>query len=269
VRIYAPDGKPLGLVPASPSKASDVVYGQGMDVDTVGRVYVADRGSNAVRVYDSSGRLALSIPVSAPTSVAALPGGEFAVASARSARLVQVYDKQGKVVREFGDPSELADRADLNRFLNIGQIVTDSAGDIYYAFSYLPEPTVRKYNQYGYAAFEISLLTTEYQPEAQAVRREIQEQDRRHSAPSFKPVVSALAVDPDTQEVWVAIGDELLFFDREGNHRKTFRTFALDGVRVEPVSIIVEPNRLLLATDPLGIYEFARPDKSSNAPTKP
>jgi len=269
VRVYASDGKPLGLIPASPSKASDVVYGQGLDVDPEGRVYVADRGGNAVRVYDPSGRLALSIPVAAPTSVAALPGGEIAVASGRSTHLVEVYDLQGKVVREFGDPSELADRAELNRFLNIGQLATDPAGNIYYAFSYLPEPTVRKYNRYGYAAFEISLITTEYQPEAQAVRREIEQQDQHHRAPSFKPVVNALGVDPDTQEIWTVLGDELLHFDREGNHRETFRTFAPDGARLEPISIIVEPNRLLLATDPLGIYEFARPDKPTSVSPKP
>jgi DNA-binding beta-propeller fold protein YncE len=269
VHVYASDGKPLALIPASPSKASDIVYGQGLDVDPAGRVYVADRGGNAVRVYDPNGRLALSIPVTAPTSVAVLPGGEIAVASGRSTHLVEVYDQQGKVVREFGDPSELAERADLNRFLNIGQLVTDPAGDIYYAFSYLPEPTVRKYNRYGYAAFEVSLVTTEYQPEAQAVRREIEQQDLRRSAPSFKPVVNAVAVDPDTQEIWVALGDELLHFDREGNHRETFRTFDREGARVEAISILVEPNRLLLAADPLGIYAFAHPDKVPTSSPKP
>lgn len=230
---------------------------------------MADRGGNAVRVYDTSGQLALSIPVAAPISVAALPGGEIAVASARSTHLVEVYDQQGKVVREFGDPSELAERADLNQFLNIGQLVTDSAGHIYYAFSYLPEPTVRKYNRYGYAAFEISMVTLEYQPEAKAVRREIEQQDRRRGAPSFKPIVNAFGVEPDTQEIWVALGDELLHFDREGNHRESFRAFDREGARVEPISILVEPNRLLLAADPLGIYEFARPDKPSTTSPKP
>ena len=269
VHVYALDGKPLGFVPSSPSTASNIVYGLALDVDPAGHVYVADRGGNAVRVYDTAGRLTLSIPVAAPTSVAVLPGGEIAVASARSARLIEVYDQQGKVVREFGDPSELAERADLNRFLNSGQLVADSAGDIYYAFSYLPEPTVRKYNRYGYAAFEVSLATTEYQPEAQAVRREIEQQDRRRGAPSFKPVVNAVAVDPDTQEIWVAVGDELLHFDREGTQHQTFRTFDPDGARVEPVSILIEPNRLLLAADPLGIYEFTRPDKGASTSRKP
>lgn len=267
VRVYASDGKPLGFVPASPSKTSAIVFGQDLDVDSAGHVYVADRGANAVRIYDASGRLALSIPIPAPTSVAALPGGEIAVASARSTHLVEVYDQQGKVVREFGDPSALAERAELNRFLNIGRFVTDPAGDIYYAFSYLPEPTLRKYNRYGYAAFEISLTTIEYQPEAQAVRREIERQDQHSRAPSFKSVVNAVGVDPETQEIWVALGDELAHFDHDGNHLETFRTFTPDGSRLEPVSILVERNRLLLAADPLGIYEFARPDKAvSNSP---
>lgn len=267
VRVYAPDGKPLGLVPASPSKTSAIVFGQDLDVDSAGRVYVADRGANVVRMYDTSGQLALSISIAAPTSVVALPGGEIAVAGARSAHLVEVYDEHGRVVREFGDASELAERADLNRFLNIGRLAADPDAHIYYAFSYLPEPTVRKYNRYGYAAFEISLITIEYQPEAQAVRREIERQEQHSGVPSFKSVVNALGVDPETQEIWVALGDELAHFDHDGNHLETFRTFTSEGARLEPVSILVEPNRLVLAADPLGIYEFARPDKAaSNSP---
>jgi hypothetical protein len=50
----------------------------------------------------------------------------------------------------------------------------------------------------------------------------------------------------------------------------TYRTFTADGTRVVPVSILVEPNRLLLAADPIGVYAFARPDKlGSNPEPKP
>jgi hypothetical protein len=34
------------------------------------------------------------------------------------------------------------------------------------------------------------------------------------------------------------------------------------GAALQPVGILVEPERILLVADPAGIYEFARPDKS-------
>jgi len=94
------------------------------------------------------------------------------------------------------------------------------------------------------------------------VRREISEQDAKKAAPNFKRVINAVGVDPQTQAVFVAIGDQLLLLDREGNRKMTYRTYTKEGERVEPVSILVEPDRLLLATDSLGIYDFARPDKT-------
>jgi hypothetical protein len=166
------------------------------------------------------------------------------------------------VVREFGDPTELADRKELNRFLNIGRLTTDPDSHIYYAFSYLPEPTVRKYDRFGYAAFEINLTALEFQPTAQAARREIERQERG-GPPVFKPVVTACGVDPATQEIWIALHGFLLHFDREGNRRGTYRTYTPEGARLEATTILVEPGRLLLGADPLGVYEFSRPGKKN------
>ena len=39
------------------------------------------------------------------------------------------------------------------------------------------------------------------------------------------------------------------------------------GAALQPVGILVEPDRILLVSDPAGIYEFARPDKLP-APSK-
>jgi len=261
VLLYGAAGQPVGQIPATPLREVSLVYGDDLDVDTSGRVYVADRGANAVKVYAPDGTLSLTIPVPAPTSVAALPGEEFAVASMKSARLVTVFDTRGKVVREFGDATEIAERLELNRFLNIGRLAADPASHIYYAFDYLPEPTVRKYDRYGYALFEIQLTALEFQPAAQAARREIVRQERGRT-PAFKPIVTAVGVDPETQEIWMALGGLLLHFDRDGNRRATYRTYTPEGARLEAHAILVEPARLLLTADPLGIYEFPRPDRT-------
>jgi len=256
-RLSAPPGAPIPPV----SKDAVLVYGDDLDVDSAGRIYVADRGANTVKVFNPEGTLALAILVAAPTSVATIPGGEVAVAAMKSPRLVSVYDARGKVVREFGDPAGIAERTELKRFLNIGRLASDAAGHIYYAFSYLPEPTVRKYDRYGYAAFEIELTSLEFQPAAQAARREIHRQERG-GTPSLKPIVTAVAVDAATQEIWVALGGLLIHFDSEGSCRSAYRTFTPEGARLEAMAILVEPDRLLLGADPLGIYEFPRPDKN-------
>lgn len=267
VGVYSPDGKRVGQIPENQTKETAIRYGEDLEVDSGGQIYVADRGANAIKVFDPKGRLTLTIPVPAPTSLALLPGGEIAVASMRTSRLVEVFDGRGKVVREFGDPSELAEHAELNRFLNIGRLDTDAAGHIYYAFSYLPEPSLRKYDRYGYAKFDLTVTSLEFQAQAQAVRREIFSQDRRAGVPNFKRVIDAVGVDPQTEVVFVAIGDELLEFDRDGNRKATYRTFTAEGERVEPVSILVEPDRMLLATDSFGIFDFPRPDKPAPAPS--
>jgi hypothetical protein len=268
VTVYDPAGKVVRKVPdasgekgSAPAQLAAITYGEDMDVDGEGRIYVADRGANAVKIFFPDGA-EKTIPANAPTAVAALAAGEIAVTTLHSARLVTVFDLQGKVVREFGDPTELADRKELNRFLNIGRLATDPESHIYYAFSYLPEPTVRKYDRFGYAAFEINLTALEFQPTAQAARREIERQERG-GTPVFKPVVTACGVDPATQEIWIALHGFLLHFDREGNRRGTYRTYTPEGARLEATTILVESGRLLLGADPLGVYEFPRPDKKN------
>ncbi|HVB08692.1 MAG TPA: hypothetical protein VNF00_07055 [Candidatus Acidoferrales bacterium] len=261
VRVYSADNTYLGQIPTHASGPAAIVYGQDMDVDAAGRVYVADRGANAVKVYAHDGKLLLSIPVDAPTSVVALPSGEIAVAAMKSGHLVTVYDMQGKDLREFGDLSDLAEHAQLNRLLNIGRLADDPANHIYYAFSYLPEPTIRKYDAYGYSSYQISLTTLDIYPTAQAMRRAIYRLDQRSAPPQLQKVIDAVGVDPMTQEVWVALGDDLMKFDKDGNRVGKYRTLTTSGEDLAATSILVEPHRLLLADDPHGIFEFARPDQ--------
>lgn len=260
VRVYTADNTFLGQIPTDATGPAAIVYGEDMDVDASGRVYVADRGANAVKVYSHEGKLTLSIPVNAPTSVAALPSGEIAVASSKSSELVTVYDGNGKDLREFGDISDLAEHEELNRLLNIGRLADDSANHIYYAFSYMPEPTVRKYDAFGYSAYQISLKTIDIYPTAQAIRRAIYRFDQQNTVPQLQKVINAIGVDPATEEVWVALGDDLMKFDKNGNRTEKYRTLTTSGEDLTPTSILVEPHRLLLADDPHGVFEFARPD---------
>ncbi len=240
-----------------------ITFGDDCDVDAEGKIYVADHGANVIRVFSSDGTPLRSIAVKNPVSVAALPEGEVAVATLREPHLVIVFDKNGKEVREFGDPEPISEREDLNRFLNIGQLGTDAQGHLYYAFGYLPEPTVRQYDRLGYGRQDIQYTAIDALPTAVAVRKEIERQEQRGKEPSFKRVLTGMGVDRSNGEVWIALNNNLLHFDAAGNRRATYKIYTPQGARLEANTIVVLKDQLLIGSDPLGLYLFERPAKKS------
>jgi len=268
VSVFDATGKLLKNVPAyeanrGPQSAQlmGISFGEDLDVDASGTVYVADRGANAIKIWQPDGS-AHMIAVNAPVSVAALPEGELAVATLREQHLVKVFDKTGKVVREFGDPEPITEREELNRYLNIGQLVTDAQAHIYYAFTYLPEPTVRQYDRVGYAGQDFQYTAIEAMPSARAARKEIERQERRGDPPSLRRVITGVGVDRATGDVWIALGNSLLRFDKDGNRRATYKIYTHEGARLEANTILIEADRLIIGNDPLGLHEFDRPDKN-------
>jgi len=254
----------VGLGQGSTGQGHNLItFGEDCDGAADGKIYVADRGANLIQVFTADGTLLRSIPVKAPVAIAALPEGEVAVATLREPHLVMVFDKNGRDVREFGDPEPLAERQELNRYLNIGQLATDAQGHLYYAFAYLPEPTVRQYDRLGYAGQDIQYTAIDAMPAAQAARKEIVRQEGRREQPSFKRIVTAVGVDRENGEVWIALYNTLLHFDKEGNRRATYKIYTPEGARLEANTILEEPDRLIIGSDPLGIYTFTRPDKKN------
>ena len=238
-----------------------ITFAEDCDADADGKIYVADRGANLIQVFTSDGTPLRSIPVKAPVAIAALPEGEVAVATLREPHLVIVFDKNGRDVREFGDPEPIAERAELNRYLNVGRLAADAQGHLYYAFAYLPEPTVRQYDRLGYGGQDIQYTALEAMPTAQAARKEIERQERRGDQPVLKRILTAVGVDRATGEVWIALYNTLLHFDKEGNRRASYKIYTPEGARLEANTILVERDHLIIGNDPLGVYEFDRPDK--------
>jgi hypothetical protein len=270
--VYSPEARRLltmrqasGLPEAAlaEAKASGEVlveFGEDCDVDGDGNIFIADRAGNSIEVYGKEGRHLRSVRVNAPLAVAVLPEGEVAVATLRQETLVTVFDKLGRVVREFGNPESLSERKDLNRFLNLGELASDAQGHLYYGFRYFPEPTVRQFDRFGYAGEDVRYTGLEAMPEATAVRREIERQERRGNPPRFKQVMTGMGVDKQTGEVWIAIGNSLLRFDKEGNRRALYRLYTPENARLEASAIVVEHDRLIIGGDPIGVFEFARID---------
>ena len=269
--VFDPAGKLLRRIPeydetkapaSQSSTQTTITFGEDLDVDAQGTLYVADRGANAIKIWDTKGNERL-VKIAGPVSVAALPDGEIAVATVHEQHLVIVFDKNGREVREFGDPEPISDRPEVNRFINIGMLVTDGDGHLYYAFSYLPEATVRQFDRNGYGGEDIQYTGVDAWPAAQATRKEIERQEKRGDNPVFKRILTAVGVERSTGEVWMALGNTLLHFDKEGNRRATYKIYTPEQARLEASTILVEQNRLIIGSDPLGIYEFERPDKKS------
>jgi hypothetical protein len=269
VSIFTADGKRAGEIPDAsspdPKKNAKIVFADAMDVDSTGRVFVADRGANAVKIFAPDGSLAVTIPVPGPTSIAALPGDEFVVTSLRYRRLMMIYGDGGTLTRAIGDPGDFSAHFDPNRMPDLGRVSADPAGNIYFVFSFLPVPTVRRFDRFGYAGTEISL--DQFAPNAKS--RDLLSLDRHDDPPATKPVIDALGVDPVTQEIWIAVGNDLLRFGNLGVPIASYRTLSPAGARLVPKTILIEPNRLLLGTDSFGVFEFAKPAKPpANAVTR-
>ena len=179
-----------------------------------------------------------------------------------SKRLVTVFDEHGTLISAFGDHIDSTDHPSLNELLNRGRVTGDLAGQIYFAFTYLPDPTIRKYDRSGFGAYVISLTVAEFGIAKQDQRKDIFGIERTSEAVSVQPVIGAVGVDSATQQVWASIGNSLVQFDKDGSRLLTYRTVTQDGVRVQPTAILIESDRLLLAADPIGVLDFARPDKA-------
>jgi hypothetical protein len=258
-------GSPAADVAASKTTAPGssnpgISFAEDFDVDAAGQIYVADRAANLIVEYSADGQRIKSFHVNAPLSVAALPDGEVAVATLHDPHLIVVFDKNGRDIRDFGELEEISSREDLNRYLNSGYLAGDARGNLYYAFIYTPEPTVRQYDRNGYASQTIQFTEIEAFAAAQAARKEIERQERKGKQPAFKPILTAIGVVSGNGEVWIALHNRLLRFDKDGYRKATYQLYTPDGTRLDANSIVIEKDRLLIGSDPLGVFEFERPD---------
>ena len=265
ISIFQSDGKRIGAIPNANSRSAKIVYAQDIDVDPKGRLYVADRGANAVKVFDPDGSLSATIPVAAPMSVVALSGGDFAVSSLLGSKLVSIYDAQGTLARSFAEASVQGVESGRNPAAPPAKIYGAAANYIYCIFNGLQNLAVRRYDRFGYATYEASVQASDYTAQGKAKRWTSITIDQGGSTASSRPAIRAVAVDPISQDVWAAIGEELVHFDKDGNRRAAYRTSTKEGARIEATAILIERNRILLAADPLGIFDFDLPERMSPA----
>lgn len=195
--IFSPEGKRIGQIPRAGSETGTIQYAVDFDLDSDGFLLVADRAANAIEIFSPDGSLLKSVPVFAPNGVVALPENQFAVSTLRSKRLVEIRNDQGDLVRSFGDPAQAGADPDSKQLQNLGKVFGDGAGGIYFAFTTLPDPTVRKYDRFGYAATNVTLAANLYEPSLTPAP-----DDRVQFGVSFSETSFS-----DSYNTWAAVGN--------------------------------------------------------------
>jgi len=264
VFVFGADGKRAGQIPYANSKDTKIVYAVDLDVDPDGRIFVADRGANTVKIFAPDGSLISSVRVAAPTSLACLSGGDFAVSVLRSERLLTILNENGSTIRSFGDAADASITTGSAPLMDRGRVFGDSAGRLYFAFAALSNPTFRIYDRFGFASADVSLPATQFVSSLERKRVDVFGIPRREKT-AQSPFFNAIAVDPDDQDIWGAVGNTLLRFAKDGTPIASYPTYTAEGAAVEPVAILVEAKRILLGSDPLGVFDFARPDKPADS----
>lgn len=332
VGIYSSAGRRVGQIPTASSLArvagSAILNGSDLEVDSAGRVYVADLAANAIKIYSPQGDWLGKIRVSAPVSVEPLPRGEVAVASLYSDHMVDVYDETGgEIDRSFGEisgPVEHCDPAILRCTTDERQTADpatrpwfygDAGGNVYVNIGASPDPTIRKYDLYGIRAFQFTLPLdhaaspsgrsgwsvgsgasggrsavsssssgnapggASSQPavagggkrargEGPGMMRLGVQLTQHAAAGDLKPAVDAIGADPVSSDVWAVIGGDLVHLDPEGELEDTYCLSTSGESAVRFTTILVESDRILLGSDPFGVFSYPRPDKlPSGAPS--
>jgi hypothetical protein len=266
--VFDPKGKEISVIGAQPPVSaadkmghSAIAFGEDCDLDAQGNVYVADSGSNLVTEFAADGKKLRSFPVTALLSLAVLPEGEIAVSTRDQSHHVAVYNLDGKLLREFGELDSLSSRSDIDRYLNLGRVGEDPQGHIYFGFTYMPEPLVRQYDRYGNTSQEFLFTGVDAYPEASSTRKTIERLEAKGEPPVFHPILTAFGVDPVGGDVWMGLHNTLVHFDKDGIRRSEYQLYTPKGAPLDATVILVEEERLLIGGDPLGVYEFHRPDR--------
>jgi hypothetical protein len=261
IAIYQADGKRWGQIPNQNSHGATIAYAQDFDIDASGRILIADRGANSVKVFAPDGSLESSFAFPMPLSIIALPDGSCAMKSLSSrGSYFSIVSRQGKNLRTF----RTAPSSPSN-----GPIFGDASGHIYLAFAETDVPTVRKYDAYGASDYEFSLSAADFEPPADGKHWTKITIEQGAAPASTKAAIQALATDPESDEVWVGIFDELVHIDKDGNRRATYRTSTQEGTRIEPSALLIEHNRILVADDELGIFDFPLPERLARSAPRP
>jgi hypothetical protein len=236
-----------------------------------GDIYIADNEASQIRTFSSEGRIIKTISVHQPNSIAVLNNGNIVVASPFNGSLLHIYDSSGRKVRSFGtikqiDPSSNAQ----NKFLNIGRVLVDLSGTIYYVNEFAPTPTVQRYSQKGklISEFTVSGDAIDLQKE---VAGEFLKRRPRKKVGGIR-IINSAAIDPTTNHLWIGMNgasDSGVAYEYKANGKKLreYRFVAsspsYEASTITSVNLLVVRSPFISVFTPGAAFRFGLKDGTS------
>lgn len=165
-----------------------------------GNFYVSD-SSSGIKLISANGRLLNKIPITHATSFSVYENNLIAASSSGNS-LLHLFDKTGNLQKSFGDLKDFdSNNSAQNSFLNSGKIAISPQGEIYYAYTFAPEPSVRKYS------FDGKLLS-EFRIEGSAINLQLKrEKDflktKDAATVGGMNVITSIAHDARTNHIFI------------------------------------------------------------------
>lgn len=165
-----------------------------------GNFYVSDSASD-IKLIGANGKVLNKIPVTGATSFS-VHKNNLIVASISDNSLLHLYDKTGNLQKSFGDLKDFdSNNFAQNSFLNSGKIAISPQGEIYYAYTFALEPSVRKYS------FDGKLLS-EFRVEGAAVVLQLKRekdflQTKDAATVGGINVITSIAYDAQTNHIFI------------------------------------------------------------------
>lgn len=187
-----------------------------------------------------------------------LSTGEICVVGYPHKGLISILDSSGHLVREIGETVQVVPEPKLNAFLNSGKLAVDDSDNIYFAFTWLPKPTVRKYDKTGRLVVEFHPYGQQLEQASQRARQGI---ERRlvEGGIGGSAVIFGLGIDPKTKDIWVSSGGWIHRYDKSGNPKDTMHFVDQDGRPINVDEILMHDDQVYVVCRVTGVYEFDYP----------
>jgi hypothetical protein len=227
-------------------------------VDRDGNVIVLN-GDGLIKTFSSDGKQLSSFHAERPQAVAVLSDGRILVSGFPKEHLMSVYDREGNLLTEIGEPEKVdaAEQFD-RRIMNMGSLVVDGDDNIYYIFRYLLTPTVRKYTPQGNLVAEWHAEGAHLDWAVAQANKKIQK-TQENGEHGVTTILTGGAFDASTKTLWLGSDEAVFQLDGAGHTIRSFSLTKSDGGPVQAFGLAVNAEFLCAAGPLHGTFEFIKP----------